>query len=89
MRYLFPLLMVLAACGGELADPVEFDPTPRCGAQEFYFLLGKNAKVLDTIDLPSTARVLRPSDVITLDFSPERLTIDVDNLGLVASVTCR
>lgn len=89
MRYLLPTLIFLTACSGEFADPGDFDPTPRCGAQEFYYLLGKNAKVLDTIELPSSARVLRPSDVITLDFSPDRLTIDVDNLGLVASVTCR
>ncbi|WP_394198818.1 I78 family peptidase inhibitor [Litoreibacter albidus] len=89
MRFLIPLLVLLAACGDEFTDPAEFDGEPRCGAESYYELLGKRASVLDTIDLPSTARVLRPDDVITMDFSPDRLTIDIDRSELITSVTCR
>ncbi|SDW80787.1 I78 family peptidase inhibitor [Litoreibacter albidus] len=89
MRFLIPLLVLLAACGDEFTDPAEFDGEPRCGAENYYELLGKRASVLDTIDLPSTARVLRPDDVITMDFSPDRLTIDIDRSELITSVTCR
>lgn len=89
MRFLIPLLVLLAACGDEFTDPAEFDGEPRCGAENYYELLGKRASVLETIDLPSTARVLRPDDVITMDFSPDRLTIDIDRSELITSVTCR
>ena len=89
---LIPVLIALvlfSACTPALQDPSEFDGVPRCGAENFQFLLGKRASALDGVDLPSPSRVLRPGDVITLDFSPDRLTIDIDELGLITSVTCR
>ena len=89
MRFLFPLLLVLAACDAQFTDPVDFDGQPRCGAEDYYSLLGQNASVLNRIDLPKASRVLRPDDVITMDFSPDRLTIDIDQSNLIASVTCR
>lgn len=89
MRFLLPSLLVLAACGsGGFSDPADFDGEPRCGSADYYYLLGRNASALDGIELPSTARVLRPGDVITLDFSPDRLTIDIDTNNLISSVTC-
>ncbi|EPX77694.1 hypothetical protein thalar_03419 [Litoreibacter arenae DSM 19593] len=81
--------MLLAACDDQFADPADFDGQPRCGAEQYYDLLGKNASVLDKVNLPKSARVLRPDDVITLDYSPDRLTIDTDRSGLISSVTCR
>ena len=81
--------MLLAACGDQFADPADFDGEPRCGAEKYYELLGKRESVLNSIDLPKTARVLHPNDVITMDFSPDRLTIDIDTSGLISSVTCR
>ncbi|SFR35757.1 I78 family peptidase inhibitor [Litoreibacter janthinus] len=89
MRFLFPILLLLSACDTPLSDPADFDGQPRCGAENYYYLLGKRATALEEVQLPSTARVLRPDDVITMDFSPDRLTIDVDRSGLVSSVTCR
>lgn len=91
MRFLLPSLLLLAACGsgGGFSDPADFDGEPRCGSADYYYLLGKNASALDGVELPRSARVLRPEDVITLDFSPDRLTIDIDTNNLISSVTCR
>ena len=89
MRFLFPLLMLLAACGDEFSDPADFDGQPRCGAENYYYLLGKKASALDKLSLPKASRVLHPGDIITMDFSPDRLTIDIDRSGLISSVTCR
>lgn len=86
---LITAVAALTACTPRLQDPSEFDGEPRCGAENFQFLLGKRETALEGVDLPPASRVLRPGDVITLDFSPDRLTIDIDGLGLISSVTCR
>ena len=91
MRYLIPALLLLAACGrgDDFVDPAAFDSEPRCGAENYEYLLGRNASALEGVTLPRTARVLRPEDVISLDFSSERLTIDIDTNNLISSITCR
>ena len=93
MRFLFPIVLLLAACGEQVSDPFsspdDFDGEPRCGAERFEHLQGKREAALKNVSLPSTARVLHPEDVIALDFSPDRLTIDVDTSGIISSVTCR
>ena len=83
------MLMLLAACGEQFADPASFDGTPRCGAENYYYLLGKKAAILEATELPKSSRVLRPDDIIAMDFSPDRLTIDIDRSDLISSVTCR
>ncbi len=84
-------ILLVAACSGDprLSDPEEFDGVPRCGAEKFQNLLGKRESALEGVDLPEPYRILHPGDVITLDFSPDRMTIDIDGLGLISSITCR
>lgn len=92
MKKLLPSLLILAACGAQnpdLRDPSEFDGRLTCGAENFQGLLGRPESVLASVDLPPATRVLRPGDIITLDFSPDRLTIDIDGNGRIASATCR
>lgn len=89
MRFLLPCLFVLSACGGQPANLDDYDGEPRCGAEDYFYLLGKKASALEGVKLPRAARVLRPEDVITLDFSPDRLTIDIDTSNRISSITCR
>jgi hypothetical protein len=86
MRYLI-LIPILAACAPSV--PTREDFAPSCGAEGFVQYIGGSADVLKQIDLPRSSRILRPDQAITLDFSPDRLTIDVDQLNRVSSVTCR
>lgn len=91
------LLVILAvsACSSEtedtdvFSDPADFDGVLRCGAENFQNLLGKRESALVGVNLPDPHRILHPEDIITLDFSPDRLTIDIDGLGLISSITCR
>lgn len=83
------LILATAACEPRLSDPGDFDGVPRCGAENFQYLLGKRESALEGVELPEPFRVLHPGDVITLDFSPDRMTIDIDGLGLISSITCR
>lgn len=85
-------VILLSSCGlgGEPElDEADFDGVPTCGADQFQGLLGQSESVLEGVDLPAASRVLRPDDVIPLDFSPDRLTIDIDDIGRISSVTCR
>lgn len=80
----------LLGCGRpEAPDPVEFDGQPACGAEALQELLGRPEAALSSVTLPPATRILRPGDAIALDFSPERLTIDIDQLGRISSITCR
>lgn len=87
MRYLLILPILVAACAPSV--PTRDDFAPSCGADAYLKYIGGSADVLQQIDLPRSSRILRPDDAITLDFSPDRLTIDVDELNRVSSVTCR
>ncbi len=80
---------LLAACAQPAAVPSDFDRTPACGAGALQFLIGRPEAALSQVTLPPATRVLRPDDAIALDFSPDRLTIDIDQLGRISSVTCR
>jgi hypothetical protein len=39
-------------------------------------------------DLPAGARVIRPGDAVTEDFSPARLNIDLDATDRIARAWC-
>lgn len=81
---------ILVGCGGpQSPDPSEFYGVPSCGAESLQGLLGEPEAALANVTLPPATRVLRPGDVIALDFSPDRLTIDIDQLGRISSITCR
>lgn len=83
------MLALVVSCGQRTEDAVEFDGTPTCGAEALQHLLGQPEAVLSRVNLPRTTRILRPDDVIALDFSPDRLTIDIDGIGRISSITCR
>ncbi|MEM9582244.1 MAG: I78 family peptidase inhibitor [Pseudomonadota bacterium] len=84
-------VLFLSACGTleRGLDPSDYDGVPTCGAENYQGLLGQKEAVLATVDLPRATRILHPGDVITLDFSPDRLTIDVDEFDRITSITCR
>ena len=62
------------------------DAVPAC---DFPDLVGKSINEIDLAAFGARkVRVLRPNDVATMDFSPERLNINLDANDKVASVTC-
>lgn len=93
-----PLLLV--ACTQTLSsskhDQVPPSPSPitgRCNAEPAQFAIGRNADVAleneaRTRSGAKTARVLKPNQVVTMEFSAERLNITVDQTGRVTRVNC-
>ena len=94
-----PLLLVITACTGTLAPAPLPAPAPpsrgdnECKAADAQFAVGQNADaaLLEQARQRSgsrIARILRPGQMVTMEYSAERLNLDVDASGKVASVRC-
>lgn len=89
----FALLMAiptaLAAC--QMVAPVSPPPPPiagACGADGLQGLVGQPAQVLDTMRFSQALRILRPGMAMTMDYSAERLNIEVDGNEQIIRVSC-
>lgn len=89
MRSALISLILLAACAqtSTTAPPSNTDPDA-CGAARFRHLVGTDASSIDRSTLPPRARIIRPDDAATMDFSAERLNIRVGADGKVTEVAC-
>ncbi|MDR0210985.1 MAG: hypothetical protein LBJ33_17745 [Pseudomonas putida] len=100
--YLATLLAaaVLAGCstggsssGSDSASSAPADNGGRCEASGADFAIGKQATpaLLEQARKASgsqLARILKPHDVITLEYRSERLNLNVDEKGVVTRVNC-
>jgi|APIni6443716594_1056825.scaffolds.fasta_scaffold1394746_1 Peptidase inhibitor I78 family len=81
----------LAAC--TTTAPSETSAIPAgdkdtCGAARYANLIGK--PVIDPA-VPAASRDIRhirPNSVVTMDFSPQRLNIDVNDQGVITGLRC-
>jgi hypothetical protein len=91
-------LLALGACAqmGETASPSNPPPNTAeeataqdtCGASHWRQYIGRPASEIDRSTLPARARVIMPGQMITMDFSAERLNIRVAPDGKVTEVGC-
>lgn len=90
---------VLAGCstggnsGGGGAPAAAADNDGRCEASGADFAIGKqgSAELLEQARKASgsqMARILKPHDVVTLEYRSERLNLNVDEQGKVTRVNC-
>ncbi|MHC6226065.1 I78 family peptidase inhibitor [Pseudomonas sp. X10] len=92
--------VVLAGCstggsshGGSSAPAAPANNDGRCQASGADFTLGKpgTAELLEQARQSSgsqTARILKPHDVVTLEYRSDRLNLNVDEQGVVTRVNC-
>jgi hypothetical protein len=91
-----PLLM--SACGsaataGSDAGSAPIPAATRCNAAPAQFAVGQIVNATLESDARSragarTSRVLKPDQVVTMEFNAERLSLSVDNAGRVTRVSC-
>lgn len=96
-------VLALAGCSTSAPDkaaaPAKAAPTPavagdgRCDSDLAKFAVGQAASpaLLQQAQQRSgaqTARVLRPGDIMTLEYRSERLNLNVDAQGMVSRVNC-
>ncbi len=82
------MLLVLAACEPIPPGPPSLPPPDACGASALQGLLGQPASVLQAMRFAGPVRVIRPGMAVTMDYSPERLNIEIDAEEIIARVTC-
>jgi hypothetical protein len=86
---LIPLALVLSACVPAylVVRAANADKTvDTCGVAARKALVGQPLQPLS--DLPPGARIIRPGDAVTEDFSETRLNIFLDSQDIVTSLTC-
>jgi len=100
---LMALALALAACGptgettkqDDAATTTAAAPQTRagataqdtCGAAQYSALVGTNIAAA-TFPADAGIRVIRPGDMVTEDFRPDRLNINVDANGVITSLEC-
>ena len=87
---ILPLVLVLSACQYSFPAPPPPSPLPdeSCGAAELQGLVGQPASVLQTLRFSQVVRVIRPGMMVTMDYSPQRLNIQVDAAEKITALTC-
>jgi len=89
MPFRAPILLwlALAACAAP-AGQGPADPDA-CGASALQHLVGKTEAALAATALPAGAlRVIRPGMAVTMEYSPQRLNIELDETGHITRVFC-
>lgn len=63
-------------------------PEDSCNSSALAKEINRNGQHLLGLDLPDSARVIRPGDAVTRDHRPDRANIYLDRFGMVVRVTC-
>jgi hypothetical protein len=91
----FTTILVLSACGiAPSASQLPAAPVAgRCNAAPAQFAVGRNADAAleneaRTRAGAKTVRVLKPNQIVTMEFNAERLNLSVDDAGRVTRVAC-
>ncbi|MGL6209221.1 MAG: I78 family peptidase inhibitor [Paracoccaceae bacterium] len=74
-----------------MVEPEVSDPLPvagSCGADALQGLVGQPASVLQTMKFGQLVRVIRPGQAVTMDYSEDRLNIEVDGAEVISRVSC-
>lgn len=83
------IIALIALAGCTVADP----PLPpqledTCGAREYAGLIGEDATALERILLLGPVRVIRPGDMVTMDFRPDRVNFKISADETIQAVDC-
>ena len=89
-------LLLVSACSSTPTRPAESAPAPSgalCNAAPAQFALGRQADTSLVNDAltragAKTVRVLKPGQIVTMEFNAERLSLSVDDAGRVTRVSC-
>lgn len=60
----------------------------KCDVGQYQTLLGQPKEAITGIAFSGPVRVIEPGSAVTMDFSPERLNIEVDKTGLIIALRC-
>lgn len=81
---------LLAACteAPPNAPPPAMENPDACGASGLQDLVGQPSSVLAAMTFAQPMRLLRPGMAVTMDYSAERLNIELDDKDIITRVAC-
>ncbi len=81
------LLLLLAACAP--ARP-SLPPTiaDTCGARDYGNLIGQDVTALEKVLILGPVRVVRPGDMVTMDFREDRINFGIGTDDKIVEVSC-
>ena len=87
------LFAALAACGAPLVTPLEMNQVPvglddTCEAAPLANLIGQDATALERTLRMGLVRVIRPGDMVTQDYRPERINFIIAPDNTIRQITC-
>ncbi len=87
---LFLSAAALQACTLTAPQPTPIPPPDlsSCGAIGLDGLIGSSITLLPKSGAWAALRVIEPGQMVTMDFSPTRLNVMVDDAGTILSLTC-
>lgn len=71
--------------------PLPVLPSPEqdtCGASELASFIGGDVSLIDAARFANPVRVIRPGDMVTMDFNPQRLNFELGVIGEIIRVRC-
>lgn len=89
--------LAIAACStpadrrapSEAGDAAEARPAPSpCGAAQMGYLVGQQVDEVDLRTLSGNVRLIYPDTMVTEDYRPGRLNLDLDASGVILRPWC-
>lgn len=59
-----------------------------CNAGEYANLIGQDATALEKVLILGMVRVVRPGDMVTQDYRPERINFGIDASNRISDISC-
>lgn len=82
------LLAALAGCTTASPPPAPPQIADTCGAARFGDLIGQDATALERRLFLGQVRVIRPGDMVTMDFRPDRINIRITENETIQQIDC-
>ncbi|MDI3335308.1 I78 family peptidase inhibitor [Defluviimonas aestuarii] len=83
----FSVLVGLCGCVQDVADRPD-PPIASCSAEGLQHLVGQPESAFDPSGFDEPVRVIHPGDAVTMDFSLQRLNVEIDAEGRIAAIRC-
>jgi hypothetical protein len=90
MRHAILSLLLVTGCAAETGTefPGLSGERMTCDAARYDFIVDQPRSVLAGVRFDEPVRVIAPGDAVTQDFSPDRINIHVDELGIIRRLSC-
>ncbi len=94
MRWTLISILLVAGCGpagesaGDVPPRLEEAGPDECGMAENEALIGQPVSAFDEAAWEKPVRIIPPGGIVTMEYNPQRLNIDLDSRGQIVRFWC-